>query len=264
MKGKERLEYGNWMPLGLTIGVLVGTGLSIGWLTWAIFGLDGTVGMVMRILALLAVLAALAFSILSIRWRRAFSYTGKRQLSRQIIQGIAGYVRLPDGGKGLDVGCGSGALTIAVAKANPQGEMLGVDLWSGGYTCFTQAQCVVNARHEGVENTRFQKGSAVNLDFPDETFDAVTSNYVYHNIAGKDKQMLLRETLRVLKKGGTFAIHDLMSPRRYGDMEKFVRQLRQEGYADVHLIDTTRGMFMTHREASMLKLTGSTLLVGKK
>ena len=36
------------------------------------------------------------------------------------------------------------------------------------------------------------------LDFPDESFDAVTSNYVYHNITGADKQALLLETLRVL------------------------------------------------------------------
>ena len=62
-----------------------------------------------------------------------------------------------------------------------------------------------------MSNVRFQKGDAVKLDFPDETFDLVTSNYVYHNIMGKDKQALLLETLRVLKKGGTFAIHDLMS-----------------------------------------------------
>ena len=33
----------------------------------------------------------------------------------------------------------------------------------------------------------------------------------------RNKQELLLETLRVLKKGGTFAIHDLMSERRYGD-----------------------------------------------
>ena len=39
------------------------------------------------------------------------------------------------------------------------------------------------------------------------------------NITGADKQELLLETLRVLKKGGTFAIHDLMSKARYGDME---------------------------------------------
>ena len=46
----------------------------------------------------------------------------------------------------------------------------------------------------------FRRGNAVKLDFPDESFDAVTSNYVYHNITGKDKQQLLLETLRVLKK----------------------------------------------------------------
>ena len=54
----------------------------------------------------------------------------------------------------------------------------------------------------------FLSGNAVLLDFPDESFDAVTSNYVYHNIARADKQALLMETLRVLKKGGVFAIHD--------------------------------------------------------
>ena len=102
------------------------------------------------------------------------------------------------------------------------------------------------------------------LDFTDESFDAVTSNYVYHNISGEDKQSLLLETLRVLKKGGTFAIHDLMSPCRYGDMRAFVRKLRDMGYECVELIDTTDGSFMTPKEACRLMLRGSTLLVGKK
>jgi ubiquinone/menaquinone biosynthesis C-methylase UbiE len=92
----------------------------------------------------------------------------------------------------------------------------------------------------------------------------VTSNYVYHNIAGQNKQALLLETLRVLKKGGTFAIHDLMSKSRYGDMDAFVRKLKAEGYADVRLIDTTDGRFMGRTEAALLGLGGSTLLVGKK
>ena len=86
----------------------------------------------------------------------------------------------------------------------------------------------------------------------------------YHNITGKDKQQLLLETLRVLKKGGTFAIHDLMSPRRYGDMQTFVQKLRDMGYERVKLIDTTDGSFMTPKEAGRLMLRGSTLLVGRK
>ncbi len=79
-----------------------------------------------------------------------------------------------------------------------------------------------------------------------------------------DKQALLRETLRVLKKGGTFAIHDLMSPRRYGDMQAFVQKLRNMGYERVELMDTTDGSFMTPKEAGRLMLRGSTLLVGRK
>ena len=55
----------------------------------------------------------------------------------------------------------------------------------------------------------------------------------------RGKQALLLETLQVLKKGGTFAIHDLMSPRRYGDMQVFVQKLRDMGYERVELIDTS-------------------------
>ena len=84
------------------------------------------------------------------------------------------------------------------------------------------------------------------------------------NITGKNKQTLLLETLRVLKKGGTFAIHDLMSKARYGDMNAFVSKLKDMGYEDVRLIDTTDGSFMSRKEAVLLGLGGSTLLVGRK
>ena len=86
---------------------------------------------------------------------------------------------------------------------------------------------------------RFQHGDANKLDFPDESFDAVVSNYVYHNIMGSDKRALLLETLRVLKKGGVFALNDEMKPRMYGDMEAFAQELRDMGYEDVHIIIDT-------------------------
>ncbi|MBQ3730313.1 MAG: hypothetical protein II905_01025, partial [Muribaculaceae bacterium] len=50
---------------------------------------------------------------------------------------------------------------------------------------------------------------------------------------------ILLETLRVLKKGGTFAIHDIFSRFKYGDMQAFVKKLKGMGYAEVELIDTT-------------------------
>ena len=141
--------------------------------------------------------------------------------------------------------------------------MIGADRWGKEYASFSLPLCQDNARAEGVTNAEFQHGDAAKLDFPDESFDAVTSNYVYHNISSADKQLLL-ETLRVLKKGGTFAIHDLMSQRRYGDMQDFVKKLKGMGYECVELIDTTEGKFMSPSEAKRLMLTGSTLLAGRK
>jgi ubiquinone/menaquinone biosynthesis C-methylase UbiE len=115
-----------------------------------------------------------------------------------------------------------------------------------------------------VEYVFFRVGNAKMHPFAYESLDVVTSNYVYHNVMGEDKQELLLETLRTLKKGGTFAIHDIMSPARYGDMQKFCDELRAMGYEKVELIDTTNGLFMSRAEAATLFLTGSALLTGRK
>ncbi|WP_330620257.1 class I SAM-dependent methyltransferase [Pseudobutyrivibrio sp.] len=93
---------------------------------------------------------------------------------------------------------------------------------------------------------------------------AVTSNYVYHNIPSKDRQAILLETLRTLKKGGTFAIHDIMSNSKYGDMESFVKKLKDMGYEEVKLVDTTNGMFMSKWESTWMSLSGSAILMGRK
>ena len=110
----------------------------------------------------------------------------------------------------------------------------------------------------------FQQGNALKLDFPDESFDAITSNYVYHNITGANKQDCLQETLRVLKRGCTFAIHDMMTPARYGDMDAFVRELKDAGYEKVELIKTCEGMSLEKKEALFLDLADSTLLTDIK
>ena len=164
----------------------------------------------------------------------------------------------------IDVGCGSGALTIACAKRNPQGRFIGIDRWGKEYASYNKPLCEANARAEGVSNTEFRQGNAIRLDCPGESFDAVTSNYVYHNISVRNRQDLLLETLRVLKKGGTFALHDIFSEARYGDMQGFAERLRAMGFEKVELIDTTADMFMSPREAKWMALSGSALLVGKK
>lgn len=259
-----KADYKNWVPKGMLIAMaaisILLLLLSIGFFIL----IDGILGITLTTITVAAFLGFGGLSIKLFRMHKAFSYDGKRKLSKQIIEGTAAYVILPNGGEGLDVGCGSGALTIACAKRNPQGKMTGLDRWGKEYASFNNLLCVQNAKAEGINNIDFQKGDANKLPFSDESFDAVVSNYVYHNIPGKNKQELLFETLRVLKKGGTFAIHDLMSKKRYGDMDVFCRKLREMGYEKVELLDTADGNFMTPKEARAYMLTGSRLLFGKK
>ena len=258
-------NYKNWLPRRM-----IAAALAAAVLFWALLALALTflppAGAWLALDAFFA-LAALASTLLTLWFYalyRMFSYDGKRQMARQIVEGTAAYVKLPEGGRILDVGCGSGALTIACAKGNPKCQVLGVDLWRGVYASFSKRICEENALAEGVTNTEFLSGNAVELDFPDESFDAVTSNYVYHNIPKIPGQTMLEETLRVLKKGGVFAIHDIMARGKYGDMEAFAAKLREKGYERVELIDTAKGMFMSECEARFMGGSASRLLVGKK
>ncbi len=251
-------NYKNWMPKGMIWSFAAGTAVALaltliigaGWL---------------KVLLFILSLVLAGVTVWTVLMYRAFSYEGKRQMSRQIIDGVAEYINLPEGGRCLDVGCGSGALANAVAKRNPQGTVTGVDRWGAEYASFSKKLCEDNALAEGVaERTSFARGDAQKLDYPDGTFDAVTSNYVYHNIPSRDRQAILLETLRVLKKGGRFAIHDLFSKDKYGDMQAFVKKLKALGYEQVEFIPTDNGRFMSPWEARWMGLSGSALLVGKK
>ena len=258
-------DYKNWMPKGMVLSAVIVTAVFL--LLFIIFGFTGLISGVLKtvlfIVFLVGTVIGLCASLWMILMYRAFSYNGKRQMSRQIIEGVAEYIKLPDGSKGLDVGCGSGALAIACAKRNPNASFVGIDRWGKEYASFNKPLCENNAKAEGVTNVTFSQGDACKLDFADETFDVVTSNYVYHNIPSNDRQAILLETLRVLKKGGTFAIHDIFSRSKYGDMQEFVKKLKDMGYEKVELIDST-GKFMTKQEAKCMALDGSALLVGRK
>ena len=161
-------------------------------------------------------------------------------------------------GKLLEVPVGTGVLTMPVYRALPKADITCLD-----YSPDMMDSARKRAAALGIPNVRFQQGDVGALPFPDEIFDAVVSNYVNHNIPG-DRQKYLLETLRTLKKGGTFALHDIFSKSKYGDMQAFVKKLRDMGYSRVELIDTTNGMFMKKSEAAWMALSGSALLTGRK
>lgn len=132
-------DYKNWMPKGMVASFFGGAAGS--WITAFLVRVLMPKGTGRQVLTVLTTASGALFTGMSV-WSylmyRAFDYNGKRQMSRQIINGIADYVKIPDGGKCLDVGCGSGALTIAIAKRNSGAEVTGIDRWGKEYASFNK------------------------------------------------------------------------------------------------------------------------------
>ena len=258
--GTHGEDYGNWMPSSMLwlVGGLAALAAVLSVLSFAVFHITA-LGVVFVIAALL--LLAL---LLWITWiRRQYAFGGGGMMKR-VHHVVLSHLDFDGQGQLLDVGCGSGALSIRAALTWPETKVTGIDYWGAAYG-YGRAMCEKNAAGEGVgSRCTFQHGDANKLDFPDESFDAVVSNYVYHNITGADKQALLLESLRVLKKGGVFALNDDMKPRMYGNMEAFAQKLRDMGYQEVRLIDTAKEAFGSRRRAAMMLLGDSRLLVGRK
>ena len=159
-----KADYKNWMPKGMVAGTACGTVASffLHLICKAVYvKRAGKVWNALNIGFLIPAIMLFPVTIWMILMYRAFSYNGKRQMSKQIIEGVASYVNIPDGGKGLDVGCGSGALTIACAKRNPKAQMTVIDRWGKEYASFSKTLCEDNANAEGVSNTYFEEGNPV-------------------------------------------------------------------------------------------------------
>jgi ubiquinone/menaquinone biosynthesis C-methylase UbiE len=149
-------------------------------------------------------------------------------------------------GKALDIGCGNAPLAIDLAKRYPSAHVTGIDYW-GGIWEYSKATCERNAEIEGVaDRMTFQKASASALPFEDESFDAAVSNLVFHEVGDvRDKRELIREALRVVKKGGAFAFQDLfLLKRRFGDVDDLVAMIKSWGIKEAAFVNTSDSQFI--------------------
>jgi ubiquinone/menaquinone biosynthesis C-methylase UbiE len=99
----------------------------------------------------------------------------------------------------LDLGSGTGYLSIEIAKRSPNLQVYGIDL---------SRQMVKIARHlaKGVDNARFVFGNAAKLPFKDNSIDLVISTGASHH--WKTPRMVFDECYRVLKTGQEAWIYD--------------------------------------------------------
>ena len=115
--------------------------------------------------------------------------------SRQLAPLLVRYAAVADGNSVLDVGSGTGALSLALLDAFPSIRVTGVDP-SGAYVRAAQARA-------SDERARFVVGDAQALDLPGNTFDKTLSLLVMNFIPDSAKAM--REMVRVTRTGGVVA-----------------------------------------------------------
>ncbi len=109
---------------------------------------------------------------------------------------------LQSGERVLDVATGTGDLAFQEAAAvGPEGQVVAVD------SCEAMLQ-VARRRQRGAID--FQEGDAMDLQFPDASFDVVTISFGLRNVA--DRGQALREFRRVLRPGGRLMVLDFSTP----------------------------------------------------
>lgn len=231
---KEKTNYGNWV-LEKALYMLFGGAVVLLGITIA---LQMTIGNpVITVIAGVVCVLVLAEAVYMLICHEEFAF-GKGNMMAGVHQHLVEHLEWDGEGKLLDIGCGAAALTVRCAKAFPKAEITAMDYWGAEWN-YAKEQCEKNARIEGVsERITFQKGDAAKMDYEDETFDAAVSNFVFHEVrSAKDKREVVKEALRVVKKGGVFSFQDMFSQKAlYGDMDQFVEMLKAEGISEIHYI----------------------------
>ncbi len=146
-----------------------------------------------------------------------------------IIQSLGANVK----GRFLDIGSGNGVLAVLLAQQHGEAEVVGIDYWGPDWE-YSRAVCEKNARAAGVEGrVGFQHGDAASLEFAGEAFDGAVSNLTFHEVrSAADKRAVVREALRVVKPGGTFAFVDYFYDEKYyGPAPAFKSYLSDLGLA---------------------------------
>lgn len=106
----------------------------------------------------------------------------------------------------VDLGCGSGQVTLALARRCR--TVLGVDVSREMIHLLLQ-----NAAREGISNVEGRAVPIERLGLAQNSVDLVVSNYALHHLRDRDKQVAVNEACKWLRPGGKLVIGDMMFGR---------------------------------------------------
>lgn len=132
-----------------------------------------------------------------------------------------------EGLKFLEVASGTGAMTRFLALAFPKAQITCVDL-SSFY--LNKAQ----KRLQGFKRIDYIQGAAENLNFTDQSFDAVVSCFLFHELPIEVRKQVILEGKRVLKSLGFYGMIDSLQENDDADfawaLERFPQDFHEPFY----------------------------------
>jgi ubiquinone/menaquinone biosynthesis C-methylase UbiE len=144
------------------------------------------------------------------------------------------------GGNGclLDAGCGTGMTALRIAARYPGYTVHGIDI---------SPNMIAVARRDADKQglaVEFRVGSITDLPYPDDSFDVVTTNIMYHHLDLAEKRQAVAEIARVLKPGGRYVSAEF-GPRARNALQRHLAKGEYTLYP-AHL--TAAGLAITHEE----------------
>lgn len=108
------------------------------------------------------------------------------------------------GEKVLDVGCGTGSLTLlAKERVGPAGEVYGID------PAYEMIDVARGKCARALVDVILQTGVIEAIPFADDTFDVVLSSFMVHHLPEDVKKAGFEEVRRVLVPGGRLLVIDI-------------------------------------------------------
>jgi ubiquinone/menaquinone biosynthesis C-methylase UbiE len=109
---------------------------------------------------------------------------------------------IESGHKVLEIGCGTGNLTLLAKRLNPDAHFVGLDPDPKAL-----ARARRKARRSG-STLKFEQGFSEQLPYPDASIDRVLSAFMLHHVQPDAKLLTIQQAFRVLRPGGSLHLVD--------------------------------------------------------